>query len=170
MTMPTASPSRCFAWWLISFPRFGLPPPPAPWTASAAWASIAIMRRPWPGFAAMPPRLSARRWQRRSWPRRRPTGEARWPRWRRGITPQAILTAQTAHNHLRQAYFLSLKPVTPEFRAFWEGDAPGPFPGNWAAAVNALVTNGFTAVFPNMLCGGLAHYNSAVPAALIRIH
>ncbi len=74
---------------------------------------------------------------------------------------QAILTAQSAQNHLKQAYFLSLKPVTPEFRAFWEHHATGPFPGNWAAAVNALVTNGFTAVFPNMLWGGLAHYNSA---------
>ena len=75
--------------------------------------------------------------------------------------PQAILTAQSAREHLRQAYFLSLKPVTPEFRAFWEADATGPFPGNWAAAVNVLVTNGFSAVFPNMLCGGVAHYNSA---------
>ena len=75
--------------------------------------------------------------------------------------PQTILTAQFAQTHLKQAYFLSLKPVAPEFRAFWEHHATGPFPGNWAAAVNALVTNGFTAVFPNMLWGGLAHYNSA---------
>jgi uncharacterized lipoprotein YddW (UPF0748 family) len=78
-----------------------------------------------------------------------------------GDYAQAILAAQSAQSHLRQAYFLSLKPVAPEFRAFWEADATGPFPGNWAAAVNALVTNGFIAVFPNMLCGGLAHYNSA---------
>jgi uncharacterized lipoprotein YddW (UPF0748 family) len=75
--------------------------------------------------------------------------------------PQAILTAQAAQSHLERAYYLSLKPVTPEFRAFWEQDATGPFPGNWAAAVNVLMTNGFTAVFPNMLSGGLAHYNSA---------
>ena len=75
--------------------------------------------------------------------------------------PQAILTAQSAQSHLKQAYFLSLRPVTPEFRAFWEGQPTGPFPGNWAAAAEALATNGFTAVFPNMLCGGLAHYNSA---------
>jgi uncharacterized lipoprotein YddW (UPF0748 family) len=75
--------------------------------------------------------------------------------------PQAILTAQSAQSHLKQAYFLSLRPVTPEFRAFWEGQPTGPFPGNWPAATEALATNGFTAVFPNMLCGGLAHYNSA---------
>jgi uncharacterized lipoprotein YddW (UPF0748 family) len=79
-----------------------------------------------------------------------------------GDYAQAILTAQAAQSHLRQAYFLSLKPVTPEFRAFWEHQATGPYPGNWTAAVTALVTNGFTAVFPNMLWGGLAHYNSAV--------
>jgi uncharacterized lipoprotein YddW (UPF0748 family) len=75
--------------------------------------------------------------------------------------PPAILTAQSAQSHLKQAYSLSLRPVTPEFRAFWEGQATGPYPGNWAAAAQALVTNGFTAVFPNMLCGGLAHYHSA---------
>jgi uncharacterized lipoprotein YddW (UPF0748 family) len=75
--------------------------------------------------------------------------------------PQAILAAQAARSHLKQAYYWSLKPITPEFRAFWEHHPTGPFPGNWAAAVNVLVTNGFTAVFPNMLWGGLAHYNSA---------
>jgi uncharacterized lipoprotein YddW (UPF0748 family) len=75
--------------------------------------------------------------------------------------PQAILSAHSARSHLQKAYYLSLRPVTPEFRAFWEADATGPFPGNWAAAVNVLVTNGFSAVFPNMLCGGVAHYNSA---------
>jgi len=75
--------------------------------------------------------------------------------------PQAILKAQSAQGHLKEAYALSLRPVTPEFRAMWEHHATGPFPGNWTAAVTALATNGFTAVFPNMLWGGLAHYHSA---------
>jgi uncharacterized lipoprotein YddW (UPF0748 family) len=74
---------------------------------------------------------------------------------------EAIFAAQSARGRLKQAYFLSLKPVTPEFRAFWEHHATGPFPGNWAAGIEVLATNGFTAVFPNMLWGGLAHYNSA---------
>ena len=78
-----------------------------------------------------------------------------------GNYAQAILSAHSARGHLQQAYYLSLKPVTPEFRAFWEANGTGPFPGNWAATVNVLVTNGFSAVFPNMLCGGVAHYNSA---------
>lgn len=74
---------------------------------------------------------------------------------------QAIFAAHSARAHLKQAYLLSLKPVTPEFRAFWEHDATGPYPGNWAAGVAALATNQFNAVFPNMLWGGLAHYDSA---------
>lgn len=73
----------------------------------------------------------------------------------------AIFSAQSARAHLKQAFLLSLKPVTPEFRAFWEHDATGPYPGNWAAGVAGLATNQFNAVFPNMLWAGLAHYNSA---------
>lgn len=75
--------------------------------------------------------------------------------------PQAVLAAQSSRDHLKQAYFLALKPTTPEFRAIWEHHATGPFPGDWPTAIDALATNGFNAVFPNMLWGGLAHYNSA---------
>jgi uncharacterized lipoprotein YddW (UPF0748 family) len=75
--------------------------------------------------------------------------------------PHAIVSALSARTRLRQAYLLSLKPVAPEFRAFWEHHATGPYPGNWAAGVTALATNQFNAIFPNMLWGGLAHYNSA---------
>lgn len=70
---------------------------------------------------------------------------------------------------MKEAYSLSLKPVTPEFRAFWEPHATGPYPGNWAAAADALAANGFNAVFPNMLWGGLAHCNSAVLPPVIRV-
>lgn len=75
---------------------------------------------------------------------------------------QTIQAAHAAQSRLKQAYVLSLKPVTPEFRAIWEHHATGPYPGNWAAAMDVLATNGFTAVFPNLLWGGLAHYDSAV--------
>jgi uncharacterized lipoprotein YddW (UPF0748 family) len=78
-----------------------------------------------------------------------------------GQYTQTILSTHAAHSHLKQAYLLSLKPVSPEFRALWEHHATGPFPGDWAAAVRALATHQFNAVFPNMLWGGLAHYNSA---------
>lgn len=76
--------------------------------------------------------------------------------------PAAIKAAKEARAALREAYYLSLRPVAPEFRAIWEHHATGPYPGNWPAAIENLATNGFTAVFPNMLWGGLAHYASAV--------
>lgn len=76
--------------------------------------------------------------------------------------PESVAAAHAARGHMREAYYLCLRPVTPEFRAIWEHHATGPYPGNWAAAASALASNGFTAVFPNMLWGGLAHYDSAV--------
>jgi uncharacterized lipoprotein YddW (UPF0748 family) len=79
-----------------------------------------------------------------------------------GAYSQAILAAQTANAHLQEAYLLSLRPRWPEFRGIWEHDATGPYPGNWPRAISALATNGLTAIFPNMLWAGLAHYNSAV--------
>ncbi len=75
---------------------------------------------------------------------------------------EAIATARTAREHLRRAYQLSLRPTTPEFRAFWDHQATGPNPGNWPATIDTLAANGFTAVFPNFLWGGLAHYDSAL--------
>lgn len=74
----------------------------------------------------------------------------------------AINTARSARDHLRRAYQLSLRPAAPEFRAFWDHQATGPFPGDWPAAIDALAANGFTAIFPNCLWGGLAHYDSAL--------
>lgn len=74
----------------------------------------------------------------------------------------SILKSQASQRELKRAYSLGLRPVTPEFRALWEHHATGPFPGNWNAAIDGLVTNGFNAIFPNMLWGGLAHYASSV--------
>lgn len=76
--------------------------------------------------------------------------------------PGAILKSQSAQRELKRGYSLSLRPMDPEFRGLWEHHATGPFPGNWEAAIDALVTNGFNAIFPNMLWGGLAHYESQV--------
>lgn len=78
-----------------------------------------------------------------------------------GLYSQAILSARSAHARLQRAYVLSLRPAFPEFRGLWEHHATGPYPGNWPAAAAAMATNQFNAVFPNMLWGGLAHYNSA---------
>jgi uncharacterized lipoprotein YddW (UPF0748 family) len=79
-----------------------------------------------------------------------------------GQYTQAIRTAKDARARLLRAYFLCQTPVWPEFRAVWEHSGTGPYPGDWAAAIDVLADNHFTAVFPNMLWGGLAHYDSAL--------
>ena len=79
-----------------------------------------------------------------------------------GAYPQAVLVAAEAREHLLEAYYLSQSPIWPEFRAVWEHAGTGPYPGDWPAAIDALADNNFTAVFPNMLWGGLAHYDSAL--------
>lgn len=79
-----------------------------------------------------------------------------------GRYPQAVQSALTARAALVSAYALSQEPVVPEFRAVWESSGTGPYPGNWPAAIGAIVSNGFNAVFPNMLSGGLAHFNSSI--------
>jgi uncharacterized lipoprotein YddW (UPF0748 family) len=75
--------------------------------------------------------------------------------------PQSVLGALEARQHLLEAYYLCQSPVVPELRAVWEHSGTGPFPGDWARAIDVLADNGFSAVFPNMLSGGLAHYDSA---------
>jgi len=77
-----------------------------------------------------------------------------------GQYPQAIPSAADARRHLLEAYYLCQSPVWPEFRAVWEHSGTGPYPGDWSASIAALADNNFTAVFPNMLWGGVAHYDS----------
>lgn len=79
-----------------------------------------------------------------------------------GQHAEAVFSALSAREHLLEAFYLCQSSVLPEFRAVWEHNATGPYPGDWPRAIDAMVTNGFTAVFPNMLWGGLAHYNSAL--------
>ncbi|MFC2172244.1 glycoside hydrolase family 10 protein [Acidobacteriota bacterium] len=76
--------------------------------------------------------------------------------------PEAVLSALDARAHLLEAYYLCQHPIMPEFRAVWQHSGTGPFPGDWQAAVDILADNGFNAVFPNMLWGGLAHYDSSL--------
>lgn len=73
-----------------------------------------------------------------------------------------LAAAREARNFLLEAYYLCQQTVDPEFRAVWEHSGSGIYPGNWEASIQTLVDNGFNAVFPNMLWGGEAHYNSSV--------
>ncbi len=74
----------------------------------------------------------------------------------------AITSAEQARKSLIQAYCLSQKPQADEFRAFWCHSAYGVEGMDWDAAVGKLAENGFTAVIPNMLWGGVAFYPSDV--------
>lgn len=74
----------------------------------------------------------------------------------------AIQSAEDAGKHLKTAYCLAQKPLPGEFRAFWCHSALG-VPGiDWDEAIHRLAENGFTAIFPNMVSGGVAFYPSKV--------
>jgi len=63
---------------------------------------------------------------------------------------------------LVEAYGRTQQPRAHEFRGVWEHDGTGWYPGKWDRTCEVLSRNGITAVFPNMLWGGLAHYPSKV--------
>ncbi|ANM30686.1 hypothetical protein ABI59_15555 [Acidobacteria bacterium Mor1] len=77
-----------------------------------------------------------------------------------GQHADATFTAMDAREHLQQAYYLSQSAALPEFRAVWEHAGSGPYPGDWARAIDQLADNGYNAVYPNSLRAGLAHYDS----------
>jgi uncharacterized lipoprotein YddW (UPF0748 family) len=70
--------------------------------------------------------------------------------------------AEEANAKLIEAYCLSQKPLPGEFRAFWCHSAFGVEGMDWDEAIKRLADNGFTAIFPNMLWGGAAFYQSKV--------
>ena len=66
------------------------------------------------------------------------------------------------HRLLVEAYARVQQPQAPEFRGVWDHDGVGWYPGDWEKTCQELRQQGFTAIFPNMLWGGLAHYSSKV--------
>lgn len=76
--------------------------------------------------------------------------------------PEAIASASEAHQAAIAAYCAAQKPLPGEHRAFWCHSAFGPAGMTWDEAIRILAENGFTAILPNMLWGGLAYYESAV--------
>jgi len=61
---------------------------------------------------------------------------------------------------LAEQYIRSIPGKPDELRFWWEHAGTGPYPGDWDRTMKELRENGFTAVIPNMLWGGLAHYDS----------
>ncbi len=76
--------------------------------------------------------------------------------------PEATRQAAAAHEQLLAAFCLAQKPLPGEFRAFWCHSAFGVQGIDWDEAVRRLAENGFTAILPNMLWGGVAFYESKV--------
>ncbi len=81
---------------------------------------------------------------------------------RAGKFPDALRAAEQARERAIAAYCAAQKPQPGESRAWWCHSAFGVNGQTWDAAVGALATNGFTAVIPNMLWGGVAFYESKV--------
>jgi len=75
---------------------------------------------------------------------------------------EALDQAAVARQRLREAWCLAQPPLPGEFRAFWCHDAFGVRGLDWDEAIRRLAENGFTAILPNMLWGGVAYYDSQV--------
>lgn len=79
-----------------------------------------------------------------------------------GRFPMALSQADEAMRLFQEAYCLAHPAKPGEFRAVWCHSAYGVKNRTWDDAVRNLKDNGFTAIFPNMLWGGVAYYPSNV--------
>jgi uncharacterized lipoprotein YddW (UPF0748 family) len=79
-----------------------------------------------------------------------------------GQFSQAMRAAEEAQQFMIHAYCLAQTPVPGEHRAFWCHSAFGVDGMDWDHAIKILADNGFTAILPNMLWGGVAFYKSDV--------
>ena len=75
---------------------------------------------------------------------------------------KAIVAAEEAQQSMIHAYCLAQSPAPGEHRAFWCHSAFGVNGLDWDQAIKLLADNGFTAILPNMLWGGVAFYKSDV--------
>jgi uncharacterized lipoprotein YddW (UPF0748 family) len=76
--------------------------------------------------------------------------------------PEAMAAAHEARRAAILAYCAAQKPLKGEHRAFWCHSAFGPAGMTWDESIRILAENGFTAILPNMLWGGMAYYESRV--------
>lgn len=79
-----------------------------------------------------------------------------------GRYPEAVDSAGMAAGRMLTAFAAAQKPLAGEFRAFWCHSAFGVAGLTWDAAIARLADNGFTAILPNLLWGGVAFYPSEV--------
>ncbi len=74
----------------------------------------------------------------------------------------AVGRAREARRLLVEAYLRATSSRPQEGRAFWNHSGTGAYPGDWERTCKELAAGGFNMVIPNMLWGGLAHYESDV--------
>jgi hypothetical protein len=93
-------------------------------------------------------------------------------RFERGDYEGSIERAHQLRTTLLEAYARVQRPRSDEFRGVWDHDGVGWYPGDWDRTCRELAAQGITAVFPNMLWGGLAHYPSKVlpPSKTFRLY
>ncbi len=80
----------------------------------------------------------------------------------RGEYSAAMDEAQAARESVVEAWCRAQSSEPGEFRAFWCHSAFGVEGLTWDDALRRLAENGFTAIIPNMLWGGVAYYESQV--------
>ena len=81
---------------------------------------------------------------------------------KQGHHAQALDATDKAARTLREAYCIAQPSKPGEFRAMWCHSAYGVKGMSWDEAIGRLKANGFTAIMPNMLWGGVAFYPSEV--------
>ena len=75
---------------------------------------------------------------------------------------EILKIVRSASAELQEALFYSFPSKKDEFRALWCHSAFG-IPGwDWEKAIRTIKENGFNAIVPNMLWGGLAYYPSEI--------
>ena len=79
-----------------------------------------------------------------------------------GDYSQTIITTGRARKAMVEAFCLAQQPLVGEHRAFWCHSAFGVSGMSWDEAIKKLADNGFTAILPNMLWGGVAFYQSDI--------
>ena len=81
---------------------------------------------------------------------------------REGKFPESLAAIAAAQDAALAAYCLAQQPQPGEHRAWWCHSALGVAGMSWDQAIQKLADNGFTAILPNMLWGGVAFYDSQV--------
>ena len=84
----------------------------------------------------------------------------------RGEYEAVVRGGREIDRSIAKAYAMVHASRSGEFRGAWQQSPLGLFPDDWPRTIATLADAGFTAVFPKMADGGLAHYRSqALPTS-----